>query len=193
MVFAIPLRKIVKLSGIFNLLPRFYRWFTVAGLLGFYAALAQQPDSVVLDTLKNPADSLPPAKGDIETTIIYSARDSIHTSLDGKTIWLYGNARIKYGTIELEAEDIVIDYARYTLTAQGRRDSLGRRVGFPVFKNGPEVYETRDIVYNFKTGRARISEVVTKQGDGILHGDVVYKNEKNELLSLRNSYTTCTL
>ncbi len=183
----------MKLSGIFNLLPRFYRWFTVAGLLGFYAALAQQPDSVVLDTLKNPADSLPPAKGDIETTIIYSARDSIHTSLDGKTIWLYGNARIKYGTIELEAEDIVIDYARYTLTAQGRRDSLGRRVGFPVFKNGPEVYETRDIVYNFKTGRARISEVVTKQGDGILHGDVVYKNEKNELLSLRNSYTTCTL
>jgi lipopolysaccharide assembly outer membrane protein LptD (OstA) len=26
-----------------------------------------------------------------------------------------------------------------------------------------------------------------------LHGDIVYKNEKGELLSLRNSYTTCNL
>ena len=30
-------------------------------------------------------------------------------------------------------------------------------------------------------------------GDAYLHGAVVYKNEKGELLSLRNSYTTCNL
>ena len=56
-----------------------------------------------------------------------------------------------------------------------------------------KLYETKDIVYNFKTKRARISEVVTTMGDAYLHGDVVYKNEKGELLSLRNSYTTCNL
>ncbi len=155
-----------------------------------------QPDSlrntIPGDTTKNPADTIP-EKGDIETTIIYSARDSIHTSIDGKIIWLYGNARIVYGPIELEAEEIVIDYANSTLTASGKRDSLGRRVGFPIFKNGPEVYETKDITYNFKTGRARISEVVTQQGEGYLHGNVVYKNERNELLSLHNTYTTCNL
>jgi hypothetical protein len=187
------LRKIVKLSGIFHPFCCYAITWCILIASPCSSAYAQQGMELTADSVKNPADSLAPKKGDIETTIYYSARDSIHTSLDGKIIWLYGDARIKYGNIELEAEDIVIDYVNHTLTAKGRRDSLGRRVGFPVFKNGPEEYETRDIVYNFKTGRARISEVVTKQGEGYLHGDVVFKNEKNELLSLRNSYTTCNL
>jgi lipopolysaccharide export system protein LptA len=148
------------------------------------------------DTPSNKSDTTktaPPKKGDIETTINYTARDSINTSVDGQIVWLYGDAKIVYGSIELEANEIEIDYKNNTLRATGTRDSLGQRVGFPVFKNGEEVYETRDITYNFKTGRARISEVVTQQGEGYLHGDVVFKNEKSELLSLRNSYTTCSL
>jgi hypothetical protein len=150
---------------------------------------------VAPDTTKNPVDSLqaPQKKGDITTTINYSARDSINTSVDGQIVRLYGDAKIKYGEIELEADEIEIDYKNNTLKATGTRDSTGRRVGYPVFKNGMEEYETRDIMYNFKTGRARITEVVTKQGEGFLHGDVVFKNEKSELLSLRNSYTTCSL
>ncbi|MBL7842658.1 MAG: LPS-assembly protein LptD [Cyclobacteriaceae bacterium] len=145
------------------------------------------------ELVKNLADSVVQKKGDIETTIQYSARDSINSSVDGQMIWLYGAAKIIYGTIELEAEEITIDYANSTLTAHGIRDSLGRRVGYPIFKNGPELYETKDITYNFKTGRARISEVVTQQGEGYLHGDMVFKNEKDELLSLHNRYTTCNL
>jgi hypothetical protein len=149
---------------------------------------------VAPDTLKTPSDStVVQPRGDIETTINYSARDSIRASVDGKLIWLYGEAKIVYGEIELEADEIVIDYANSTLTAHGSRDSLGQRVGYPIFKNGQELYETKDIVYNFKTKRARISEVVTTMGDAFLHGDVVYKNEKGELLSLSNSYTTCNL
>ncbi len=153
-------------------------------------------DSVLLatDTLQNPQDSAKVRKkGDIETTINYSARDSIRASVDGKQVWLYGDAKIVYGEIELDADEIIIDYGQNTLSAHGSRDSLGQRVGYPIFKNGQELYETKDIVYNFKTKRARISEVVTTMGDAFLHGDVVYKNEKGELLSLRNSYTTCNL
>lgn len=147
------------------------------------------------DSLRTKADSVKskPPKGDIETTINYSARDSIRAQVDGKMIWLYGDAKIVYGEIELEADEIVIDYGNNTLTAHGTRDSLGNRVGYPIFKNGQELYETKDIIYNFKTKRARISEVVTQQGDAYIGGDVVYKNEKGELLSRRNSYTTCNL
>jgi hypothetical protein len=153
------------------------------------------PDSLATpeaDSTLAAQDSVPP-KSDIETTINYTARDSIRATLDNKMIWLYGDAKITYGAIELEADEIIIDYANNTLTAHGSRDSLGNRVGYPVFKNGAELYETKDIVYNFKTKRARISEVVTKQGEGIVGGDVAFKNEKNEMLSLRNSYTTCDL
>ncbi|WP_127122966.1 putative LPS assembly protein LptD [Chryseotalea sanaruensis] len=146
------------------------------------------------DTLKLPSDSLKvKKKSAIETTINYTANDSIVSSINGKLIWLYGNAKITYGVIELEADEILIDYGNNTVTANGRRDSAGRRIGFPIFKNGSEVYETKDIVYNIKTKRAKISEVVTKQGEGIIHGKTVYKNEKNELLTKDNLYTTCTL
>ncbi len=155
--------------------------------------------TIPTDSLTLPADSLKldsmalKKKGDIETTITYSARDSIRANMDGKMIWLYGDAKIKYGEIELEAEEIIIDYANTTLTAHGIRDSLGQRVGYPIFKNGAEVYETKDIIYNFKTKRARISEVVTTQGENFLYSDIVYKNEDGNLLSIRNTYTTCNL
>lgn len=146
------------------------------------------------DTLSVQADSTTaPPKKDIETTIYYSARDSINSNMQKKIIKLYGAAKIKYGTIELEAERIVIDYETSTITANGILDSLGRRVGFPIFKDGGQTYETAEMVYNFKTKRAKISEVVTKQGEGFIHGDRVYKNNKNELFSINNAYTTCDL
>lgn len=146
------------------------------------------PKAVIADTI-----STPPEKSDIETTINYSAKDSIRASVDGKMIWLYGNAKIIYGEIELEAEEITIDYGNNTLTAHGIRDSLGQRIGYPIFKNGAELYETKDIIYNFKTGRARISEVVTQVGEGYVHVAEAFKNEDDELFSRNNSYTTCDL
>ncbi|MEP2773503.1 MAG: putative LPS assembly protein LptD [Fulvivirga sp.] len=132
-------------------------------------------------------------QSDIQTTINYSARDSINFSIDGKIVRLYGDAKIDYGAIDLEADQITIDYNANTLSANGKVDSLGKKIGYPIFKNGAEVYETKDIVYNYKTGRARISEVVTQQGEGYLHGETVFKNSENELFSIDNSYTTCNL
>jgi len=147
------------------------------------------------DTIKTKLDSTKsvPKKGDITTIITYSAKDSINSSVDRRIMRLYGEAKIKYGDIELEAEQIIIDYKESTLFAQGQEDSLGRRVGFPVFTDGDQQYETREILYNFKTKKARIKEVVTKQGEGLLHGEQVYKNERNEVLSKHNAYTTCDL
>ncbi len=143
--------------------------------------------TVKSDSLKNQP------KSPIETTITYSARDSINSNLERKIIKLYGDAHVKYGIIELQAEEIVIDYEASTITAHSRTDTSGRQVGYPIFINGAEKYETKDMVYNFKTKKAKISEVVTAQGDGFLHGEIVYKNEKNELFTINNAYTTCNL
>ena len=212
----------LNLKGItFN--SEFVRCFFIVQFIIFFVALSahaqverplknparplpQQPDSVqnnaeplnddapqIMDTVNVPADSVPPPRGDIETTINYTARDSIRASMTGKLIWLYGAAKITYGAIELEAEEIIIDYANNTITAQGVRDSLGNRIGYPIFKDGNELYETKGIIYNFKTRRARIIEVVTQQGEGYLQSRAAFKNEKNEILSVHNSYTTCNL
>jgi hypothetical protein len=166
------------------------------------------PLPIKSDTTVAPLDSIPPSTdttavnqdsvairqgGDIETTIKYSAKDSIRASIDGKKIWLYGQASITYGAIKLDAEEIEIDYAKSTLTAIGKRDSTGKILGYPIFQNGNEVYETHDIIYNFKTQHAKISQVRTKQGESIMFVQTAFKNEKNELFSRNNTYTTCDL
>jgi lipopolysaccharide assembly outer membrane protein LptD (OstA) len=144
-------------------------------------------DSLKQDSLKQKK------KGEIEYTIVYTAKDSINFSLDKKIVRLYGDAVVTYGNIQLDAELIVIDYEKSEITANGKPDSTGRLVGFPIFKEGNETYETREMVYNFKNRRAKISEVVTKQGEGFMHGQTVYKNDKNELFTVNNVYTTCDL
>lgn len=151
--------------------------------------LQLRPDStgMVQDTVRNQFSN------EISETIVYSAFDSINSNLKTRIVKLYGSAKITYGDIELEAEEITIDYEKNLLTASGKLDSAGRRVGYPVFKNGQEKYETREIVYNFKTREAKIREVVTQQGEGLLHGASVYKNEKGDLFSTTNAYTTCDL
>ena len=148
----------------------------------------------VADTSKIKKDSTKTApKGDIESTIIYSAEDSIISELGKKIVRLYGNAKVTYGQIKLDAEEIVIDYEQSTITANGKKDSTGQLVGFPIFKDGESEYETKGMVYNFKNKKAKITEVVTKQGEGFMHGESVYKNDKNELFTRGNAYTTCDL
>lgn len=153
------------------------------------------PDSSIKsDTSKVKQDSLKRAKkGEIETTITYTAKDSINFSLDQKIVRLYGDAVVTYGAIQLDAELIVIDYEKSEITANGKPDSTGRLVGFPIFKDGEGTYETTEMVYNFKTKKAKILGVVTKQGDGFVHGKTVFKNDKNELFTIGNAYTTCDL
>ncbi len=169
---------------------------TPAGTLPVKSDSATSTATTKKDTVNatNKADTVKTApKSAIETTITYSAHDSIISNLDKKTMWLYGAAVVKYGLIELQAEEIVIDYEKSTITAKSSKDSTGKTYGYPIFINGSEKYETKDMVYNFKTKKARISEVVTKQGDGFLHGNLVYKDEKNELFTVGNAYTTCDL
>ncbi len=204
--FDINSHKIVNFSLKVKLLNRTVTWLRVALSLTLFLlahtfcegqVAGQRPiprDTLQrADTLKTRMDTVTTQKSDIETTILYSARDSINSSIDRKIVHLYGDAHITYGEIELSAEEITIDYDKSTLSADGKLDSLGRQVGYPIFVNGSEKYETKSIVYNFKTKRARISEVVTKQQEGFIHGRAVFKNEKDELLSIRNSYTTCNL
>jgi len=148
---------------------------------------------ITADTSKVKSDSAKVKKGDIESTILYTAQDSIISSLDTKIVRLYGNAKVTYGKITLDAEEIIIDYEKSLITANGKKDSTGKLVGFPVFKDGQNTYETKGMVYNFKSKKAKITEVVTKEGEGFMHGDVVYKNEKNDLFTIGNAYTTCDL
>ncbi|MCR6638442.1 MAG: putative LPS assembly protein LptD [Sporocytophaga sp.] len=131
-------------------------------------------------------------KGDIETTIKYSARDSIRLDVVTQTAYLYGEAKINYGDITLEAEQIEINWATSTLTAIGVPDSTGKVKGVPLFKEKDDKYSADIIKYNFKTRKGIISGIVTQQGEGYVQGEKVKRTD--EALFINSAiYTTCNL
>ncbi|MBS0000125.1 MAG: LPS-assembly protein LptD [Cyclobacteriaceae bacterium] len=151
------------------------------------------PDTSVLvsDTSSLASDTIP--QGEIETTIHYFARDSMRLDLNTHEISIFGEGRIDYGQIELTADRVNINYDTHEIMAVGTEDSLGNTIGDPVFKDGPENYETKNMRYNFKSKKAIISGVVTQQGEGIMHGNLVKRNPEGDLFIDHAKYTTCNL
>ena len=77
------------------------------------------------DTLHGMQDSLKVKANGIQTTIKYYAVDSIITKISTNTTHLYGDARIEYGTVNLRADQIIIDRNNHELIARGTQDSTG--------------------------------------------------------------------
>lgn len=153
------------------------------------AFASNNPDSLSVDL-----DSLAQQEvGDIETTIRYSAEDSIQMDVVNQIVNLYGDAQITYGEIELTASYIEINYSNNIITASGTTDSLGNDIGKPVFNDGNESFETDNMKYNFKSRKAIIDGVVTQQGEAVMQGEKVYKNDKDELFISKARYTTCNM
>ena len=132
-------------------------------------------------------------KSEIETTINYSAKDSIFYDLQSQKIKLYGNSKIDYGEINLEAYEILVDWNDKTLDANYLTDSTGKKIGKPIFSEGNQSYETDKITYNFDSRKARIKGIVTQLDDAYMQGEDVKKNEEDELFISHAMYTTCNL
>ncbi|WP_370089854.1 putative LPS assembly protein LptD [Ekhidna sp.] len=152
--------------------------------------------ALVSDTTKR--DSIPtPSQNsrlsDIETTINYSAKDSLFFNINSRELFLYGDTHIDYGNIALDAERTDVNWNNRTLKAKYITDSTGRKIGKPVFTEGADTYVTDDIIYNFKTERALIKGVITEKQGGFMHGEDVKKNEEDELFIRGAEYTTCNL
>jgi hypothetical protein len=145
------------------------------------------------DSLKPKADTIAVnKKKDIETTIKYSARDSIRMDVVKKIVYLYGDAKINYGNISLKAGLVSIDWQNSIMTAKPLRDTAGKISGVPVFTEKADTYEADSIKYNFKSKKGFISGIVTKQGEGYISGSQ-FKKDEDALRGNSAQYTTCNL
>ena len=146
------------------------------------------------DSIKNTEKSKPdPEDSEIETTINYSASDSIFFDVTESIINMYGDSYVDYGDIQLEAERTTVNWETKTINSVYLKDSTGRKIGKPIYKERDDVFETDEILYNFDTKRAVIKGVITEQGEAFIHGEDVKKNENDELFIRRARYTTCNL
>lgn len=144
--------------------------------------------SIAKDSIKNvTVDSL--NQNDVgeplEHSIVYNARDSIRYETKGQKIYLFGDAYVNYQSMNLKSEFIEIDNAKNTITAYGKKDSLGANVGTPIFKDGAQEIACRKMVYNLKTKKGKIYDIETKEGDLILMGSEV-KKDSNNVVYMKN-------
>ncbi|TVQ88338.1 MAG: LPS-assembly protein LptD [Bacteroidetes bacterium] len=127
----------------------------------------------------------------LDTRVEYSAVDSIDYDIKNQRVYLYGDAEMDYGSINLTAAFILIDFSRKELFAQGMPDSLGVLQGNPVFVEGIQSFESKELRYNFETRRGRTTQVITEEADGFMHGDVVKMMEDRVVHVSSGKYTTC--
>jgi lipopolysaccharide assembly outer membrane protein LptD (OstA) len=154
-------------------------------------------DSVAKDSsLKNQAqhvDSVKVSKSALKSKVVYSARDSIRLEVENQKVYLYGDAHVTYEDTKLDAELIVLDTKNNFVTAKGIVDSTGKRIGDPKFTDGAQEFSSRGMSYNFETKKGKITDVITREGDGILHGEQVKRDSSNNFFVRRGKYTTCEL
>ena len=127
----------------------------------------------------------------LESTITYSAKDSIIPDLENQKMYMYKNGVINYQNIELKADYIMLDLAKKEVYAEGLPDSTGNVVGNPVFKDGNDEFESKTLRYNFETQKGIIVDVKTAQGEGFVHSDLTKKISKDEFVLEKGKYTTC--
>ncbi len=129
-------------------------------------------DLPVVDSLLVQNDSIVPARATykvsndaLDAPVEYVADDSMIYDIKHKKIYLYGNASVKYSTIELKADYILLDWSSNIVTAEGQKDSLGNLAGNPVFSDGGESFTAKHIKYNFQTRKGIISDATSIQND----------------------------
>ena len=119
------------------------------------------------------------------------AEDSIKLDIIKQKAYLYGNAKIKYQQTTITAAYIEIDWRTNTIFATTTNDSLGNKIGHPVFTEGNESFKAHEITYNFKSKKCKVKQITTKEGEGYILGKVVKKTEDDIFYLKKGDYTTC--
>ncbi len=130
--------------------------------------------------------------GMLSSMVEYTASDSIVGSIAEGMAYLYRDAYVKYQDLELKAGFIKIDFNKNEIYAEGIKDTAGNIIQKPVFTEAGKSYRSDNMRYNFNTKKAKISKVITKEGEGFLHGEDVKKMGDNVIYIKNAAYTTCS-
>ncbi|MFQ3598691.1 MAG: putative LPS assembly protein LptD, partial [Chloroherpetonaceae bacterium] len=145
-----------------------------------------------LDSSLSKSDSLRPVSSDeLDTIIVYTAKDSIIYDLANKTMSLFGDAKITYQEFRLNAPKVVIDTRINILDAESNRDSANKPIDVPKFSDAGGTYDAVKMSYNFKTKRGKIREVTTELDNGYYSGENIKRMEDGVLNVKNGRYYTC--
>ncbi|WP_235869114.1 putative LPS assembly protein LptD [Polaribacter aquimarinus] len=143
--------------------------------------LIKKRDTIAKDSIK--------PKEKVEDIIVHVASDYTIQNAKDKTVTLYNEANITYTDIDLKAGIIIVDYKKNTLFAKGIIDSTGY-IQRPIFTQGGQESEQDSIIYNFKSKRALIYGLKTKQGEMFTYGEKTKRVNDSTIFVRKIRFTT---
>ncbi|GAA3508240.1 putative LPS assembly protein LptD [Aquimarina addita] len=137
------------------------------------------------DTTKK--DSVPPVLTD---KVTYKATDYMKLSRRENKMYLYKDAEIIYGDVQMNAGLIIVDNSKNEVYAYGIKDSLGEYTQTPVFKQAQNEVKPDSIRFNFDTEKALIYNSRTKQGEMNVKGEVSKRVNDSVIYMTNVKFTT---
>ncbi|MCC8172922.1 MAG: LPS-assembly protein LptD [Odoribacter sp.] len=143
-----------------------------------------QSDTILVDSIFEP-------KPLFQDIIYHTSKDSLTISIRDRKVFLYGDAYVKYMQTELWADFIELDMDRKEAFATGVLDTAGVMVGTPRFKDGDQEFESKELRYNFDTGKGFVKDIITQEGEGYIQGRLTKRVSDSIYYITNGFYTTC--
>lgn len=151
-------------------------------------------DTPVITTLKTDTFTIKESKDSLDAPIFYHADDSMVMDVPAKKIILYGKqTNAKYEDNELTAPGIVYDQKNNMITAVHKKDSTGRVIASPTFKQGDLITVSDSLAFNPKTGKGLSKGTYTKQDEMYVYSERIKKIDSAAFYAYRARITTCNL
>ena len=158
----------------------------------------QKHNDTVIDTIAKkedvPSEQKKPVTKEsfIDDKIERSCNDSTVQDFKNNKVYYYGDAKVVYEDITIEAAFIEFDFDKRTVFAKGLLDSTGKLYGSPIFLEGDKRYLSESMTFNFETKKGVITKVFTEDAMGYIHGSKIKKMEDNSINIKSGSFTTCS-
>lgn len=162
---------------------------SILAMLRSASVIEVMPDSTKKQV--QAADTIRRSKSALDEPVRFTAKDSLTYDFTAGRANFYGESQVNYLNLELQADFITMSLDSSLVHANSRTDEEGKEVGKPVFKMGSDEYEPDSISYNFKSGKAFISNVYTEQGEGFLISNESKRDSSGVTYFRDGMYTTC--
>ena len=145
---------------------------------------ATTPDSAKINT------AIKQKPNQIDAEINYTAKDSVVFYGNGVG-FLHGESDIKYMNINLKADYVRISMDSSLLFSRGTTDSIGTKIGEPIFSEGEKSYSSKELTYNLQSRKGYIRQAVTQEGEGFIISERTKKTDDDIFCMTGGKYTTC--
>lgn len=134
------------------------------------------------------------SKDSLDAPVAYHADDSMVMDVPNNKITLYGKkSSTKYQDNELTAPGITFDQRTNLVTAYLLKDSVGKVIASPSFKQKDMLTVSDSITYNMKTNKGLTKGTYTQQGEMYIYGEKIKKFDSSVFYAYNARLTTCNL